>query len=92
MFKVEAKYKVTSAPVLSSVKNPRMSVTAKAELAIALRALFIFMGTFTKKEFIDAGIEYLKVVGSGHKDEKSMAVTIGNCFSRLKRDGNVVVI
>jgi len=92
MFKLETKYKVTNAPVVCSVKNPRMSITAKKELAIALRALFIFMGTFTKKEFIDAGIEYLTVVGSGHKDEKSMAVTIGNCFSRLKRDGNVVVV
>ena len=92
MFKLETKYKVTNAPVLSSVKNPRLTITAKKELAIALRALFICMGTFTKKEFVEAGIEYLSFVGSGHKDEKSMEVTIGNCFSRLKRDGNVVVV
>ena len=91
MLKVSTKYKVTNAPVLSSVKNPRLTITAKKELAIALRALFICMGTFTKKEFVEAGIEYLSFVGSGHKDEKSMEVTIGNCFSRLKRDGNVVV-
>jgi len=92
MKKVSTKFQITPAPVLSSVKNPRMSFTVKAELAIALRALFICMGTFTKKEFVDAGIDYLKFVGSGHKDEKSMEVTIGNCFSRLKRDGNVVVV
>jgi hypothetical protein len=90
--KYETKYQVTKLPVLSSVKNPRLSITVKAELAIALRALFICMGTFTKKEFIDAGKDYLKFVGSGHKDENSMEVTIGNCFSRLKRDGNLAVV
>ena len=92
MLKLSTKYRVTSAPVLSSVKNPRMSITAKAELAIALRALFICLGAFTTKEFIDAGKTYLKFVGSGHKDEKSMEATLNNCFSRLKRDGNVEVV
>ncbi len=84
-------FEMTNTPLVWDATR-KTTLSSKIELGIVLKGVFALMGPFTKADFIESGIRYLKLMKSGHTSEKSMITTLNFTFSWLKKNGNLVAV